>query len=71
MNKRTTYLFIFMLAMFFSKEALAGTDVLCNVLTTCNTVLKEVGEVQNKVSGVTRKITSFKLISFNAAIANA
>lgn len=61
MNKRTTYLFIFMLAMFFSKEALAGTDVLCNVLTTCNTVLKEVGEVQNKISGVTRKITSFKL----------
>ena len=61
MNKRLTYLFIFVLLVSFSKDAHAGTDVLCNVLTTINATLKEVGEVQNKISGKVRKILSMKV----------
>lgn len=61
MNKKFVNLFIFVLLVSFSKEALAGTDVLCNVLTTINTTLKEVGEVQNKISGKVREITSLKI----------
>ena len=58
MNKKLIYLFIFVLSVFHVNETQAGTDVLSNVLTGCNTVLKEVGEVQNKVSGKVREILS-------------
>lgn len=61
MNKKLVNLFIFVLLVSFSKESLAGTDILCNVLTTINTTLKEVGEVQNKISGKVREITSSKV----------
>jgi hypothetical protein len=56
MNKKFVKLFIFVLLVSFSKEALAGTDVLCNVLTTINTTLKEVGEVFNLTKERIRQI---------------
>ena len=61
MNKKVIYLFIFMMFVLFIKETQASTDILNNVLTGCNTVLKEVGEVQNKISGKISEITSLKL----------
>jgi hypothetical protein len=61
MNKKLIYLFIFVLTLFFLKEALANTDILCNVLTSVNGFLKEAGEVQNKISGKTRNILSKKV----------
>ena len=63
MNKSFVYLFIFALVISLSKEVLAGTDILCNVLTTINGTLKKVGEVQNKISGKTREIASKKVSS--------
>lgn len=61
MNKRIIYLFIFILLASFPKEAPANTDVLSNVLSTINSTLKEVGEVQNKISGKVREVLSFKV----------
>lgn len=61
MNKKLAYLFIVVLATFLSKDVFAGTDILCNVLTTINGTLKKVGEVQNKISGKTREIMSKKI----------
>lgn len=61
MSKKLAYLFIVVLATFLSKDVFAGTDILCNVLTTINGTLKKVGEVQNKISGKTREIMSKKI----------
>lgn len=61
MNKLIRYLFIFILLVSFPKEAPANTDILNNVLTTINSTLKEVGEVQNKISGKVRKVLSMKV----------
>ena len=61
MNKKLIYLFIFVLVLSLSKDVFAGTDILCNVLTTINATLKKVGEVQNKISGKTREILSKKI----------
>ena len=60
MNKKYIYLFILMLLVSFPKEAPANTDILNNVLETINSTLKEVGEVQNKISGKVRKIVDLK-----------
>ncbi len=61
MSKKLAYLFIVVLATSLSKDVFAGTDILCNVLTTINATLKQVGEVQNKISGKTREIMSKKI----------
>ena len=60
-NKNIIYLFIFVSLAFLSKEALANTDILSDVMSTINSTLKEVGEVQNKISGKTREIISKKV----------
>ena len=61
MNKNIIYLFIFVLLVSFPKDAPANTDILNNVLNTINSTLKEVGEVQNKISGKVRQILSIKI----------
>lgn len=61
MNKNIKYLFIFILAMFYAKETLAGTDALNNALMVCNAWLKEAGKVQEEVSTKIRGILSLKI----------
>lgn len=61
MNKNIKYLFIFILAMFYAKETLAGTDALNNALMVCNAWLKGAGKVQEEVSTKIRGILSLKI----------